>query len=637
MNNAYDVKKLIRYIKALPIAIALIFSIITTYLVLHNNIEKHNENINNIKSNFITEQKILMKKEVLRTVKQITYQKNLAEENLKKDIKTRVLTTYNIIENIYRENTNKSKKEITKMITDSLRTIRFNEGRGYFFIYTMTGKNILYPIKPQFEGTNMWDLKDPKGEYTIRKLANIAKEKGEGFLNWHWYKPTNDKKIENKMYKKIGYTKYFEELDWFIGTGEYIEDFENKIKENLLKEIQQIRYGKNGYIFINQYDGLTLSHINKINIGENRLNTQSPDGTYPMQEIMKIAKNGEGYIEYTSYENQVTGKSEKKLSYIYGYEDWQWQIGAGTYLSGIDETLAKKELEFTEKFYNSIVSIVLLSILLTLILIYIMLKLLRIIEREFSKYEKSISDHILENHKKDKLLTEQSKLASMGEMIANISHQWRQPLSVISTAATGMKMQKEYGCLADEAFNNSCDAINNNAQYLSNTIEDFKNFIKGEHINKVFNLSKSIESFLHLVEGSVKSHDIKVELLLDNTIEINGHENELVQCLMNIFNNSKDAFNETNEKEKEKKFQIKTYLNNSKVILEIRDNAGGIKETILNKIFEPYFTTKHKSQGTGLGLHMTYNLIVDGMNGTIIAENDKDFSGALFTITLPLE
>jgi len=126
-------------------------------------------------------------------------------------------------------------------------------------------------------------------------------------------------------------------------------------------------------------------------------------------------------------------------------------------------------------------------------------------------------------------------------------------------------------------------------------------------------------------------------LLLDNTIEINGHENELVQCLMNIFNNSKDAFNETNEKEKEKKFQIKTYLNNSKVILEIRDNAGGIKETILNKIFEPYFTTKHKSQGTGLGLHMTYNLIVDGMNGTIIAENDKDFSGALFTITLPLE
>ena len=635
MNHSYDVKKLIKYIKALPIAIALLFSFITTYLVLHNNIEKHNENIKNIKSEFIIEQKLIIKKEVLRTVKQITYQKNLAEENLKKDIKTRVLTVSEIIQNIYKENIHKSKKEITKIIKDSIRTIRFNEGRGYFFIYTMDGTNVLYPISPKLEGQNMWNLQDSKGGYSIRSLSKIAQEQGEGFLSWYWFKPTKDKSLKNTMYKKIGYTKYIKELDWFVGTGEYIEDFENKIKKNLIKEIQQIRYGKNGYVFISQYDGVVLSHIRRAFVGQNRFDEKSIDGTYPMQEILKVAKNGEGYVEYTGCENPSTGKLAKKISYVYGYNPWQWQIGAGAYLDDIDDRLVKKELEFKEKLYKTIISIVVLSILLTLILILIMLRLLTIIESEFAKYEESLSNHILENHKKDKLLTEQSKLAAMGEMIANIAHQWRQPLSVISTAATGMKMQKEYGCLPDDIFNNSCDAINNNAQYLSNTIEDFKNFIKGEHIKKVFSLTKSIESFLHLVESSTKAHNIKIELELDHSIKINSHENELVQCFINIFNNSKDALKETTNQNKI--FFLKTYIKENHAIIEIRDNAGGIKEDILDKIFEPYFTTKHKSQGTGLGLHMTYNLIVDGMKGTISAENDTAFKGALFTISLSLE
>jgi len=636
MNSNYDVKKLIKYIKALPIAIALIFSFITTYLVLDNNISKHEENIKSIKSDFELEQRTLIKKEVLRTVKQITYQKNLAEYNLKKDIQTRVLTVDKIIQNLYNENKHKTKIEITKIIKDAIRTIRFNDGRGYFFIYTMKGTNILFPTSPELEGKNMWNLQDSKGGYSIQKLSQIARKDGEGFLNWYWFKPSADKLKQKKMYRKIGYIKYIKELDWFVGTGEYIEDFESKIKTNLLKEIQEIRYGRDGYIFIHQYDGVALTHIDKKRIGKNKLLEKSHTGTRPLEKILDIAKkDGEGYIDYLGCINPKTGKAEHKLSYIYGFDDWKWQIGAGTYISDIDTVLLKKEIEFKDKLYKSIASILISSILLTLILIYIMLKLLTFIEGEFAKYEKSLSDHILENHKKDKLLTEQAKLASMGEMIANIAHQWRQPLSVISTGATGMKMQKEYGCLPDDIFNNTCDAINNNAQYLSSTIEDFQNFIKGDHVKAVFNLTKTIESFLHLVENSTKKHSINVKLELDNSIEINGHENELIQCFMNIYNNSKDALEE--KVVQNRSFSIKTFMEQDQVLIEIRDNAGGIDTKIINKIFEPYFTTKHKSQGTGLGLHMTYNLIVDGMNGSINVENDKNTSGVLFTISLPLE
>ena len=240
----------------------------------------------------------------------------------------------------------------------------------------------------------------------------------------------------------------------------------------------------------------------------------------------------------------------------------------------------------------------------------------------------------------ERLIAEQSKLVAMGEMIGNIAHQWRQPLSVISTASTGLKIQKEYSTLTDQQFYETCDAINNNAQYLSRTIDDFRDFIKGDRKAIDFKLSDDIESFLHLVEGSIKSNDIKIIKDLEKDITINGYPNELAQCFINIFNNSKDAFKEN--KIDDRLFFISTDLQANKVIITFKDSAGGIPEDILPKVFEPYFTTKHQSQGTGLGLHMTYNLIVDGMGGAIDVHNltyeyeGKKYTGAEFTITLPL-
>lgn len=243
----------------------------------------------------------------------------------------------------------------------------------------------------------------------------------------------------------------------------------------------------------------------------------------------------------------------------------------------------------------------------------------------------------IDNKAKEQILFQQTKLASMGEMIGNIAHQWRQPLSVISTGATGMKTQKEYGLLSDEIFMETCDAINNNAQYLSKTIEDFKNFIKGERTKKVFNLTDNINSFLHLVEGTIRTHDIKIIKDIQEDIKINGYSNELIQCLINIFNNAKDALIENDNK----LIFLTTLIDKESVIIKIKDNAGGIDETILQKVFEPYFTTKHQSKGTGLGLSITHKLIVEGMNGTIKAQNteyqynDKSYVGAEFIITLP--
>jgi len=231
----------------------------------------------------------------------------------------------------------------------------------------------------------------------------------------------------------------------------------------------------------------------------------------------------------------------------------------------------------------------------------------------------------------------------MGEMLNNIAHQWRQPLSVISTAASGMQVQKDMGLLKDEQFYSYCERINENAQYLSQTIDDFRNFIKGDTKPILFNLKNDTDSFIKLVDSTIKNYHIQVIVELEEHINIKGYPNELIQCFINIFNNSKDAFLESNEYDEERYIFISQKIIDNHVKIIFKDNEGGIPANILPKIFDPYLTTKHQSVGTGIGFHMVYNIVLNHMQGSIEASNEeylfngKHYKGACFTITLPIK
>jgi ABC-type amino acid transport substrate-binding protein/nitrogen-specific signal transduction histidine kinase len=265
--------------------------------------------------------------------------------------------------------------------------------------------------------------------------------------------------------------------------------------------------------------------------------------------------------------------------------------------------------------------------------------------RHLNEYlEEKIKEEVEKNITTQQQLFKAEKLASLGEMIGNIAHQWRQPLSVISTAATGLQLQKESDILSDANFDKYCNAINENAQYLSKTIEDFRDFIQEDRDkNSVFfNLVDTVNSFLSLVDSSVKNHNLHIVLDMKEAIFLHGHPNELIQCFMNIFSNAKYVLKAKEDKDRRYIF-ITTAQEDGRAIVTIKDNGGGIQAEHLSKVFEPYFTTKHKSQGTGLGLHMTYNLVVHGMGGKIEVANatytieGKPEKGALFTISLPMK
>lgn len=263
------------------------------------------------------------------------------------------------------------------------------------------------------------------------------------------------------------------------------------------------------------------------------------------------------------------------------------------------------------------------------------------IKKLINKIEKISKNIMLEriNKRQEKQLIQIEKMAAMGELIENISHQWRQPLSAISTAATGLALQKEYDNLTDKFFFETCQMIDTNAQFLSKTIENFKEKIKPQDKMKVFNLKQNIESFLELVDITIRNNNIKIILDLQKDIELNSYENKLVQFFINMFNNSKDIFEKT--KQNDKLIFITTYTKDNNIFIIFKDNGGGIPDNILTKIFEPYFTTKHQSTNTGLGLHMIYNFIVNHMKGDIQVENSnfiyntQSFTGANFCICLP--
>ncbi len=253
--------------------------------------------------------------------------------------------------------------------------------------------------------------------------------------------------------------------------------------------------------------------------------------------------------------------------------------------------------------------------------------------------------HILLSMKditKNKLFDEQSKLAAMGEMIGNIAHQWRQPLSVITTISSGIKVRSEYEQLENYDIVADMNIIMEQAQYLSQTIDDFRNFIRDT--NEVQNLSikNTIEKTLTILHSAMINNGITIIRDLKDDMNINGYENELIQSFINIMNNAKDAIKEHLKNDDEKLIFINTSKEKSSLIITIKDNGGGIPNDIIHRIFEPYFTTKNKSVGTGIGLSMSYKMLVERHNASIDVYNEeyiynnKNYKGACFKITFDI-
>lgn len=370
------------------------------------------------------------------------------------------------------------------------------------------------------------------------------------------------------------------------------------------------------------------------------INTMEKDHKYILQNLRSDNLNNvyfknplnlnEKVINYISLLNKFEQNPSKEL--LSSIENISFVL-----LPKLNESVYLFEKESEEKTQDLLKRerFILIGTLLTLLLeaIFIVIPSIKIANKKEKELKEKIENAIKENRKKEKLLDQQFHINQMTEMIINIAHQWRQPLSVISSIASGIIVQKKLGVLDEKEQEKQMENILNKTQFLSSTIDNFNDFIKKDYNKNEFSLHNCIDSTLAVLDSTFDYEKIKLfkDFYLEDLI-IKGDESKLAQVLLNIITNAKD-FLVIREIEN-KWISIKTFKENEFIYITIEDSAKGIDEKVIDKIFDIYFTTKHQSQGTGLGLYISYEVIQKIFKGKLWVENSE--FGAKFTIELPI-
>jgi len=231
--------------------------------------------------------------------------------------------------------------------------------------------------------------------------------------------------------------------------------------------------------------------------------------------------------------------------------------------------------------------------------------------------------------RKEQLLLQQNRLAAMGEMLGNIAHQWRQPLNTLGLLVQELPMIYEKGQLSNEYLQETKEKAMQVIAGMSRTIDDFRNFFRPDKDKSSFLAKDVVRTTISLLEASFKNEQIEL-VVQEEDVVVEGYPNELSQVILNILINAKDAFLERSTENPQ--IIISIFRENGRPAITISDNAGGIPEEIIGKIFEPYFTTKGPNKGTGIGLFMSKTIIENSLNGSLSVRNTA--TGTEFQIVL---
>ena len=269
--------------------------------------------------------------------------------------------------------------------------------------------------------------------------------------------------------------------------------------------------------------------------------------------------------------------------------------------------------------------LLLISVVLPLILTPVAIALLIHFSKNLKYYKQNLTEEIEKNKQNHLLLFEKSRFILMGEMMANISHQWKQPLNNVALAIVSSRFSD-----SEELRDKNFDIMEENISYLSNTINDFMSFFEKRTPNESKSIGNIIDEVKSIMSAQIESNGIKFTIHIDEKLKFVEITSIISQVLLNLLNNAKDAIDK-NKPEKEIILYFK--VNDDGLEIDCCDNGSGIKDSIVSKIFDPYFTTKDKTRGTGIGLYMSKEIITKMFNGTI--EFDNSYKMTCFRIHIP--
>ena len=455
----------------------------------------------------------------------------------------------------------------------------------------------------------------------INKQENILKREVESVINYIDFQLKNNKKLTQE-----------------------------ELKDQILRYTETIQYETYGYIWVHdtQYN-LKAHPFRQTSLNGNDKYLKDAMGTYIITEYVdKALNNPNGVFSEFYWQKPNQTVASKKLGFLKHYKKYNWIIGAGLYMDDIDKSIANNKKLLEKRIDKYIRLVVVISFFVMVFISFISFFMSKKITEVFQKYkenvkkkeflledmnrnlEEKIQIAIEEAQKKDRAMLHQSRLARMGTMLSMIAHQWRQPLSEVAGILMELETASKFKKVDDKMIKESIEESNKLIQFMSYTIDDFRNFFKPDKQKVHFYIEDPCMEAISLINASIKNHNIDLHYNIKMNYEIYGYRREFAQVLLNLMSNAKDALIQREIKNPTINLEV-DYID-TYAIVTIKDNAGGVENEYIDLIFEPYFTTKSSLQGTGLGLYMSKMIIEKNMGGELSVENVDD--GAIFKVKI---
>jgi PAS domain S-box-containing protein len=482
-----------------------------------------NSRADQMRTEYTQRQKKIIKQQVEHAVDMIHHEKARAERLTKSKIISRVYEAYAVAQNIYQENkATKSKAEIQKMILDAIRPIRYEQGSGYYLISRLDGVAVLFPSKPELEGKNLIDVKDARGQHLTKDIIQIVKQSGEGFYQYQWTKPNT----AGDHFKKISFFKNLGLYDWFIGTGLYVDDLENQIKSDLLSSISRIRFGKEGYIFINRLNGDALVANGKVVSGTKKLwevfnkNPEKTKDLFKKEYDAALKPNGD-YIYYSIIKLSDPHTESPKTSFIYGIPELQWLVGAGVYLDDVETEIALMQNELNRQIKTKMLYSLIIAAGIFVFFLFLSSRLNRRLKKDFNQLISFFNRASLSNESidRDKLqFDELDRMAENANKMLTDRRQAEEALNVSEEKYSAIFHEAHDGIVLIEAETGSISDCNPQfAKMTGRSLSDLRQ-MKIWDIRPVDKMERAKEKFFE-VKGENYDESVKVEILKpDGTI-----------------------------------------------------------------------------------------------------------------------
>ena len=548
------------------------------------------------------------------------YKNNRVDEDIKSELSARVNMAYESASFIYdRYKGRKSKEDIKERIKDALNQMTYSEQKDYIFITDFTGNNILsrsYLLNQK----NISGYSDADGRSIVLEEIQKVRKKGEGFLESNFYAGAGRQII---LVKDLGF------YDWYIGSSTNVLQKKETLKSTLLAMVQSVPMDSAD--FMGLYDdkkAIFLSTKMREFLGDESLEVISKNLS---QKSTWYKDKLKGYYYYSKY-----------------YKPLDWHLVYGFEISKMSKQELEKKRELEEMLDNELEFIIKASASIIMFVVVISLILSIKINRIFSQYseevqertdeleslnkslEQRVSNELRAHRQKDKILIQQSKMAEMGDMLSMIAHQWRQPLNQMSYLFMNIDSAYEHKELTKEYLDDKLKEGNTLLEFMSVTIDDFRNYFRPDKEKEFVLVSDVVNTSVTLMQKSLDVSCVEVEVQSYGVELTHIYKNEFIQVILNLIKNAKDIL--VDKKIENPKIIITTRSKSNKLIVEVCDNAGGVDEKIIDKIFDPYFSTKDKKSGTGLGLYMSKMIIEEHLGGKLSVYNSED--GACFRIEI---